>query len=662
MAVHYHNDIAEIERELELRFGPHHDDFVEVKLENLKDICKKKGISPTGLARLTGISQAQTWRILKDGAQKRNLGMLLAISLALECDLGEVVASPPRFGAVISETELERIAPRLLDVRMVRTRIDPKTPVDVTTFYYKTVISSSLGESEIKSLRDLPSDAVLIQGPAGQGKSTLLRYLAVQAVESRAVIPIFLELAQIHDESLWGAVSSELQLVGLRLNQELEKSIYERGEIALLLDGLHDLTPDRRSGVLKELGQLKKQYPNLPIVVASRPLVAAIPNWLQVVDLVPLGEADLSSVIGLHTSPDEAETLVKALVSDAVSFSIRKLITSPLMVELLIVHFRRSQNLPAGVAEFFNGVLYAVMETLNVKLHGPSLPLRCGLDPLAFRRFFEAFCFVIQGERGEAPIHRFDLEEMSRKALTLVSQASTPSAALDDVLVVTGLMEEEEGYCRFLHKSVREYFAALFVRHSDEFQAELLYQDLRRSWQKWMPVLEFLEVIDRQRCLEYVILPEYADLEPFEATTLASNYLRLALNKRDSKTLKPVQEPQFDWRLSRSTSYTLRREELLGVLDQTSVLHLIQNESWGPSASQKLEAQGKVVVDRASSDSSSGRPGWAFSPETKCGWQIRNSRNSIQGRMFLPSSPTLEQRAAYHRQRFQQLRSELDPR
>ena len=660
--LNYRDNGPEIDRQLTLRFGPHYEEFVEVKLDRLQSLCDEKGINPTQLAKLTGISQAQVWRILKDGAQKRNIAMLYAISLVLHCDLSDIVVLHPRFGATISEAEFDQIVPRLREVRMVRSHLNSKIPVDLTSFYYKTVVSGPDGPMEVESLEDLPHDAVLIQGPSGQGKSIFLRYLALQAIQTKAIVPLYLELEHVHDETLAKAISHELELVGLSLSAETETAVLARGEIALLLDGLDGLSAERRASVLRELGEFKKRYPALPVVIASRPLLnVTVPPWLHVLDLVPLERADFEPLLRRFATDEEAEEIMEALRQDLISSSIRRLITSPVMVELLIAHFRRNREIPSQVSEFFNGVLYALMETLNAKMHGHNRPLVCGLNPLEFRRFFEALCFVVQRERGDASIHRFDLEEMARQALEMVKLSASPAAALDDVIAGTSLIHEELGHCEFAHPSIRCYFAALFVRHSRDPEVEWLYREVRLAWPQWEQTIEFLEVIDRRRCLEYLVLPEYATLEPFDAVTLAANYTKLSLTRENKKPDDSQQLEKIEWRLTKPTCYALRREALHGKLELPDILQLFEREAWCQSVQRDLASKGAIAIERSRTGPGSQALVWRFPPDAKCAWQNRVSHNILRGRVLLNRSPTLQQRAAMHRQQYGQLQAELDP-
>jgi hypothetical protein len=68
------------------------------------------------------------------------------------------------------------------------------------------------------------------------------------------------------------------------------------------------------------------------------------------------------------------------------------------------------------------------------------------------------------------------------------------------------LAEGEER--RFIHKSVQEYHAALFIKDQPDSTVISFYQAMQTNWRGWTQQLEFLAIIDRYRFNKFFYIPQ----------------------------------------------------------------------------------------------------------------------------------------------------------
>ena len=131
----------------------------------------------------------------------------------------------------------------------------------------------------------------LLRGEAGSGKTTLLQWLAVNCARGSFTgrlapwngrVPFLIRLRSHADRPLprpsefigeMGAM-----LAGVMPKGWVDRQLHEHA--VLLVDGVDELVPNQRRGVRSWLGRVCSAFPELPIVVTSRP-GAASKSWLD---------------------------------------------------------------------------------------------------------------------------------------------------------------------------------------------------------------------------------------------------------------------------------------------------------------------------------------------------------------------------------------------
>ncbi len=136
----------------------------------------------------------------------------------------------------------------------------------------------------------------VVLGDPGAGKTTLLRHLAASVARERPApwVPVFESLARLMREPEWlldrlerqmkraGEAAGGLAAVLDRAGQE--------GRLLLLLDGLDEVSRDRRDEAEALLRQLSSRWPQTPLIVSSRPIGYERPDSdFRELDLLPFG-------------------------------------------------------------------------------------------------------------------------------------------------------------------------------------------------------------------------------------------------------------------------------------------------------------------------------------------------------------------------------------
>ncbi|WP_410598364.1 NACHT domain-containing protein [Amycolatopsis sp. lyj-90] len=137
------------------------------------------------------------------------------------------------------------------------------------------------------------SGRILIRGEAGSGKSTLLRWLAVNAARGtfrdeltalNGHIPFLIKLRSYSGRALPSPeefLDGTAQPVTALMPSAYVHRQLASGRALVLVDGVDELPVDERGAVRTWLGDLSRAFPDIRLVITSRPAGAA-ETWLSV--------------------------------------------------------------------------------------------------------------------------------------------------------------------------------------------------------------------------------------------------------------------------------------------------------------------------------------------------------------------------------------------
>ncbi|MBD1822719.1 NACHT domain-containing NTPase [Cyanobacteria bacterium FACHB-DQ100] len=353
---------------------------------------------------------------------------------------------------------------------------------------------------------------LMILGKPGAGKTTFLKYLAIQCVDGafkKDLVPLFITLKDFAEapnqpsllehliqlfERYGIAVETKVNLGGNATPVEL---LLRQGRILVLLDGLDEVRETDSSRVLNQIRDFANQFSKNPFVITCR--IAAREYTFDQFTEVEVADFDDQQIATFtnqwfqaKNDSVKAENFIKKLKEED---SIRELATSPLLLTLLCLVFEEAGSFPANRSELYKEGLDVLLKKWDVKrnierdqvYHKLSLKRKEDLlSQIALDTFKQGNYFFKQKD-AERYITRYirNLPNASQdeEALQLDSEAVLKSIEAQHGLFV----ERARGIYSFSHLTFHEYFTARKIVTSadaDSLLLELATQITDKRWRE----------------------------------------------------------------------------------------------------------------------------------------------------------------------------------
>ncbi|MFD4633636.1 NACHT domain-containing protein [Streptomyces sp. NPDC058284] len=340
-------------------------------------------------------------------------------------------------------------------------------------------------------------DHVLLRGVAGSGKTTLVQWLAVTAADRTYAhglthligrVPFVLPMRRIVRTGAELPIPSDfLAAVGCLVAGEQPAGWVERVLRArrgvLLVDGLDEISEDRRAAAKRWLRDLTRTFPGNLWLVTSRP--SAVPDkWLDAtgfaeLTLSPMGRDDVATFVHRwHRAAGVEEAVGEALLQSVRAASeLNRLATNPLMCGMLCaLHRDRRGFLPQDRKSLYEAALTMLLERRDVERElypssGSRIPFAIQIQLLQ-----KLAWWLIRNSRAE----------MDRSDAVHILGDAAPSMGLDgggegvygSLLLRSGLLREPaEGRVHFLHRTFQDYLGSRLAVQELDFDLLLSHAD-----------------------------------------------------------------------------------------------------------------------------------------------------------------------------------------
>jgi predicted NACHT family NTPase len=417
----------------------------------------------------------------------------------------------------------------------------------------KVVENRVLGVKAVEKYKKL-----IVLGKPGAGKTTFLRYLAIQCNQGLfqpQLVPIFIPLKYFAEDpnqpSLFEYIRQ--QYSGCNVTEEELSELFKQGSALILLDGLDEVSAEYQEYTLKEVRSFSRIYFENHFVITCR--IAAWEYTFDKFTEVEIADFDDKQINEFASNWFKNN---KSVTSDSFIKCLNKnnrvyeLAVTPLLLTFLCFVFEENSNLPNNRSEIYHEGLDILLKKWDAKrgIHRDqtyeklSLPRKKDLlrqiaystfekgkyffTPLEVKSIIKKYIDKISNHDSESNISQVDVEELLK---AMEAQHGV-------------IIERAKGIYSFSHLTFHEYFVAkrivsLIPQPLDEesHQDESFNNKEKLQTDKELISNKQLEKNQEelQKLIKHLINPKWREVFLLVAEILldASNLFRLMKEKAD---------------------------------------------------------------------------------------------------------------------------------
>ncbi|MDV3705542.1 hypothetical protein CMU55_13615 [Elizabethkingia anophelis] len=364
----------------------------------------------------------------------------------------------------------------------VKTFIYRNERVNFYDIYYPVFLSSK--KSAIKKIDKLfdNSSYVTIIGNAGSGKSMLTKHIFLSSVKGCESVPIVVELRNLNsfDGSLKDYIIKIITQNKIFPSDKVTEEILSEGNFVFIMDGYDEIFSQNKEKRSFEIEEFVDNYSKNKFALTSRPYAGA--ESLQRFDnyrVLPLSDTQIDEFIEQQFLYHENKDLVPKIlevINDVENYDYSRYLSNPLLLSMFIFTFSNYPELPKNKNKFY----WNVFDTLCTKhdtftkTGGWLHERKSNLKNDEFENILKWFSYISLFE-GK---YNFDYEYL-KNILGKIAEVLKITSKIDDIIYdlnisISIIIQDGSDYT-FPHKSLQEYFTALFIKSLDSDKKEKIY-------------------------------------------------------------------------------------------------------------------------------------------------------------------------------------------
>ena len=361
---------------------------------------------------------------------------------------------------------------------------------------------------------------ILIKDTAGMGKSTMSKFLFLEAIDQEKGIPFFIELRNLSSEH---GILEEIRQQLKSLTKEFELDLLLRlledrdGSFIFFLDGYDEIAQSQRDAVTADLTDFISQAGANTFVLTSRS-DSALPSFGGFVSyrIRPLTADESYQLLRKYDSNGETSAKLVEKIKSVKDDRFSVFLQNPLLASLLFLGFNYEPEpcpeleFPMAVHQFYYQVYKALFDAHDQSKGRAFVhEKRSEYNREQFADFLRAFAYICFTEIGKPSFPDEDFDYYIKEAQSL---SGVPECDVDlvenDLLQAVPLLKKEGLWVSWVHKSFMEFFAADYI-HRYLLKKKNYVRDLaaEKDVSNSIGLLVFLADLDEQTFKESVLIP-----------------------------------------------------------------------------------------------------------------------------------------------------------
>lgn len=315
---------------------------------------------------------------------------------------------------------------------------------------------------------------VLLTDNAGMGKSTVLRYIFLKAIESNyPKIPMLIDLRKLHD---FKSVSDLIRntLFSNKKTEEFEPLIlklFENGSFLFLLDGFDEIPKDYFEKHIADITKFSESYFKNKFIITSRPetILNSLSSF-QGFKFEGLSMQDAQTLIAKYSKCTglDSDNLIRE-INLPEHKDVTEFLSNPLMVTLLVVAYTFKKRIPLRRSTFYYQVYDALFEKHDSTKPTPfQRQKHCELDMHQFSQVLNHMAAVsVFAHNYKLEYSKDDLLRLIQKSKESLGLNFSETAFFQDIIQTVPIFVCDGNLYAWTHKSFLDYFCASWL-HSSE--------------------------------------------------------------------------------------------------------------------------------------------------------------------------------------------------
>lgn len=348
---------------------------------------------------------------------------------------------------------------------------------------------------------------------AGMGKSTIVKFIAMQVIKQGSYVPVIIELRKMTQETdILSFIMEQMSFLDEKFSHQDVLDLIKGGDFLFLFDGYDEIPEMYKMQVTEKIQDFLKRIENNHVIISSRKEGGLdCFDGFQTFSIVPLKKEEAYELIRKYDNHgDRGEELIAAIEKNNNLRLLKEFLTNPLMVSLLYKAYSYKPDIPYKKYVFYDQVYAALFEEHDLTKGGAyKRPKKCGLDMADFKRVLNRLGFYC-ARNNIVEFTREDLLSVIRNIIEKMPDLSVRSGDFQQDLVTTvPLFIQESGKYRWVHKSFYEYFAACFVRYDAREKQETIVSKMcsSKKCSRFVNVLDFCFDMDNRLAQQAILLP-----------------------------------------------------------------------------------------------------------------------------------------------------------
>lgn len=377
---------------------------------------------------------------------------------------------------------------------------------------------------------------ILITDSAGMGKSTIVKKMFIDTIKEGIGIPILIELRRLNKErKIIDLIKEQISPLHEEFNEKLLLELLYEGNFIIYLDGYDEIPLSDRNIVTEDIQDFINKASRNFFIITSRPEETLRGfGEFQEFKIEPLKKKEAYELLRKYDRQGQiAPLLIKKIKESEIDNNISDFLINPLLVSLLFSAFYHKQAIPLKKHLFYRQVYDANFENHDLT-KGDSFTHEKSsqLDIEDFQRILRHLGFLCLRHNQKIEFTRDELVALIKRAKNSCADLEfKESDFIRDLIKTVSLFTKDGNYYRWAHKSLQEYFAALYIcMDSGENKEKILYGLYNSdNLEKYINILDLYYDIDTKAFRNTIILNLLTDFKNHIDSSFKGNYNHIPL-------------------------------------------------------------------------------------------------------------------------------------